>query len=148
MKSPQTRRLFELFIHSLLFQVQAIELLSKNPGSKTPGIDEKILSNTFNSKFELLKLLKQFRSNKIMPLKRILIPKNNNLNALSIPSILDRATQALFLLVLDPIIEPHSDLFSFGFRKGRSNVMALATLQKALQSKGDSINRTVETQYI
>lgn len=151
MKSSQTRRLFELFIHSLLFQVQAIELLSKNPESKTPGIDAKILSNTFNSKFELLKLLKQFRSNKIMPLKRILIPKNNNLNEkrhLFIPSILDRATQALFLLVLDPIIEPHSDLFSFGFRKGRSNVMALATLQKALQSKGDSINRTVDTQYI
>jgi RNA-directed DNA polymerase len=157
MYSSETRKLFELYIHSLLFQVHAIDTLSKNYfyGSKTDGVDKKILNNTFISKYELLKNLKKFRTNKIQPLKRIYIPKNNNeKRLLSIqkqkqkPSILDRATQALVLSILDPIIEPHSDLYSFGFRKGRSNIMALSILQKNLQSKPVIETRTVDTQYI
>jgi len=151
MYSSETRKLFELYIHSLLFQVHAIDTLSKNYGRvlTTDGVDKKILNNTFISKYELLKNLKKFRTNKIQPLKRIYIPKNNNeKRLLSIPSILDRATQALVLSILDPIIEPHSDLYSFGFRKGRSNIMALSILQKNLQRKPVIENRTVDTQYI
>jgi len=155
MYSSETRKLFELYIHSLLFQVHAIETLSKNSGNKTSGVDKKILNNTFISKYELLKNLKKFRTNKIQPLKRIYVPKNNNEKkplsisiSISIPSILDRATQALVLSILDPIIETHSDLYSFGFRKGRSNIMALSILQKNLQSKPVIETRTVDTQYI
>jgi RNA-directed DNA polymerase len=149
MYSSETRKLFELYIHSLLFQVHTIETLSKNSGSKTSGVDNKILNNTFISKYQLLKNLKKFRTNKIQPLKRIYIPQNNNeKRPLSIPSILDRATQALVLSILDPIIEPHSDLYSFGFRKGRSNIMALSILKKNLQSKPVIETRTVNTQYI
>jgi RNA-directed DNA polymerase len=149
MYSSETRKLFELYIHSLLFQVHTIETLSKNSGSNTSGVDTKILNNTFISKYELLQNLKKFRTNKIQPLKRIYIPKiNNEKRPLYIPSILDRATQALVLSILDPIIEPHSDLYSFGFRKGRSNIMALSILQKNLQSKPVTKNRTADTQYI
>jgi len=59
MYSSETRKLFELYIHSLLFQVHAIETLSKNSGSKTSGVDKKILNNTFINKYELLKNLKK-----------------------------------------------------------------------------------------
>jgi RNA-directed DNA polymerase len=39
---------------------------------------------------------------------------------LGIPTKIDRATQALILLVLDPIVEETSDRYSYGFRKYRS----------------------------
>lgn len=147
MYSPKTRNLFELYIHSLLFQVHAVETLAKNKGSQTP--DGLILRNTFESKHDLLEKLKKFGTNKIQPVKRIYIPKNpNEKRPLYIPSIFDRATQTLVLSVLDPIIEPHSDAYSFGFRKGRSHVMALAILQKSLQSKPDTYLRNVDVQYI
>lgn len=153
MYSSETRKLFELYIHSLLFQVHTIETLSKNSGSCTSGVDTKILNNTFICKYELLQNLKKFRTNKIQPLKRIYRQKLNNENghlSITSPSILDRATLTLVLSILDPIIEPHSDIYSFGFRKGRSNIMALAILQKNLLSKPVTVtkNRTVDTQYI
>jgi len=149
MNSSKIKWLFEKYIHSLLFQTYVIETLSQNRGSKTTGIDGIILKNTFDNKYELLTKLKKFRTNKIQPLKRIYIPKNlTEKRPLSIPSILDRATQLLVFSILDPIIEPHSDLFSFGFRKGRSPILAIATLQKNLQSKPDLKTKSIDTQYI
>ena len=154
--SRRLRLFFEKFIHSLLFQVFAIESLSRNSGSKTlpashpaTGVDGLVLKNTFESKFDLLQKLKKFRTNKILPLRRIYVTKNNNeQRPLSIPSILDRATQQLVLLLLDPIIEVHSDIYSFGFRKGRNPIMAIGTLQKNLQRKPDTMKRYVDIQYI
>lgn len=154
------RLFFEKFIHSLLFQVFAIESLTKyslllgrgaRAGNKTnhPGVDSLVLKNTFESKFDLLKKLKKFRTNKILPLKRIYITKNNNEKILlSVPSIVDRATQQLVLLLLEPIIEVHSDIYSFGFRKGRNPIMAIGTLQKNLQRKPNTMKRYVDIQYI
>jgi retron-type reverse transcriptase len=148
------RLFFEKFIHSLLFQVFAIESLTKHSGSQNkhaphPGVDSLVLKNTFESKFDLLQKLKKFRTNKILPLRRIYITKNNNEKIpLSIPSILDRATQQLVLLLLEPIIEVHSDIYSFGFRKGRNPIMAIGTLQKNLQSKPNTMKRYVDIQYI
>jgi retron-type reverse transcriptase len=157
------RLFFEKFIHSLLFQVFAIESLTKYSGSKNKnaphdphaphqGVDSLFLKNTFESKFDLLKKLKKFRTNKILaprPLRRIYITKNNNEKiTLSIPSILDRATQQLVLLLLEPIIEVHSDIYSFGFRKGRNPIMAIGTLQKNLQIKPNTMKRYVDIQYI
>src|SRR5574341_1422466 len=56
------------------------------------------------------------------PLKRIYIPKNNGQGSrpLGIPTMQDRAQQALHLLALDPIAETTADPNSYGFRKERS----------------------------
>src|SRR5882762_865241 len=44
---------------------------------------------------------------------------------LGIPTMADRATQALHLLALDPVAETTADPNSYGFRKGRSTADAI-----------------------
>lgn len=128
--------IIELLLNSLLFQVYAIEILSANKGSKLAGIDGKILSNNIEVKLERLQELKNFRKRKPVPLKRICIPKKSGeKRPISIPCITDRLIQQLFVLVLDPVIEANSDIYSYGFRKGRSPIMAIGDIQKNLQSK-------------
>lgn len=140
----------EYYSHTLLFQVYAIECLAGNKGSRTSGLDNLILENTYKSKIFLLAKLKMFYKIKAQPLKIIYISKVNSKDkrAISIPSIIDRAIQQLFLIILDPIIEAHSDAYSFGFRKGRNQIMAIGILQKSLQSKPSKKGRNIEAPLI
>jgi RNA-directed DNA polymerase len=149
MESRTIQYYFEFYINTFLFQLYTIEILATNKGSRTPGSDNKILEKNFKSKYELLKKLKHFTKIKAKPLRRIYIPKGKNeKRPISIPTILVRATQQLFLLILDPIIEAHSDPNSYGFRKGRHQIMAIGKIQKSLQSKPSKELRSFDTQYI
>lgn len=132
----KVNHLMERMLNSLLLQIYAIETLVTNKGSRTSGLDGKILENNEKSKIELLKELKKWRNRKPSSLKRIYIRKDEGgQRQISIPSIIDRGVQQLFLLVLDPVVEAKSDMYSFGFRKGRSPIMAIGGVQKKLQSK-------------
>lgn len=141
--------IMELLLNSLLFHVYAIELLAANQGSRSGGVDKKILKNTTESKLEFLPELKNFRKRNPLPLKRIYISKKNGESRpISIPSISDRLIQQLFVLVLDPFIEAKSDTHSYGFRKGRSAVMAIGDIQKNLQSKVRKGTKNLEPVYV
>ncbi|KAF5427836.1 RNA-directed DNA polymerase, partial [Candidatus Methanophagaceae archaeon] len=59
---------------------------------------------------------------KAKPLRRVYIPKHGTTKKrpLSIPTMYDRAMQALYALSLSPVAEATADPCSFGFRKYRS----------------------------
>lgn len=57
---------------------------------------------------------------------------------LSIPTLNDRAMQALYLLALDPVAEVKADINSYGFRKERSAADAIEQCFNALGRQGST----------
>jgi RNA-directed DNA polymerase len=97
----------------------AVRRVTENQGKRTPGVDNETWS-TPPAKAAAIGSLKR-NGYRPLPLKRIYIPKSNGkMRPLSIPTMRDRAMQALHLLALDPVSETVSDEQSYGFRKARS----------------------------
>ena len=103
--------------HAKLIAVHIVTTLNK--GSKTAGIDkQKVISSD-----DKLKLAQNLRLNGQANLvRRVWIPKpgKTEKRPLGIPTIQDRAKQALCKLVLEPEWEAKFEPNSYGFRPGRS----------------------------
>ena len=110
------KRLQYLLTHSFYAKVLAVINVTKNQGSRTPGIDG-VRWTTSSSKMKAVLSLTS-EGYKAEPLKRTLIPKSNlgKMRPLSIPTLYDRAMQALYALALQPWAETTADRSSFGFR--------------------------------
>lgn len=99
----------------------AVRRVVRNKGGNTPGVDG-ILWRSPRQRMEAVKTLNR-RGYDPLPLRRIHIPKKNpkaGKRPLSIPSMKDRAMQALWQFALDPIAERMADPNSYGFRPKRS----------------------------
>src|SRR5262245_14095648 len=128
----KVKALVYLLTHSLGGQALAILRVISNSGAKTPGVDG-ILWDTPEAKSAAFGTLRR-HGYQPQPLRRVYIPKSNGkLRPLGIPTMADRATQALYLLGLDPIAESLADGHSYGFRLERNCADALDQCHKILR---------------
>jgi RNA-directed DNA polymerase len=105
--------------HSFSGKALAVTRVTENDGEKTPGVD-RLLWNTPDKKREAIEALRP-RGYKPVPLRRVYIAKSSGKSRpLGIPTMKDRAMQALYLLALDPVAQTRADPNSYGFRKERS----------------------------
>ncbi len=113
--------------------ITAVHDIKSNKGSKTPGIDGKIIDDYLQmSREELLELVKKhLTSYKPKPVKRKFIPKGNDstkVRPLGIPTMLDRIIQQCVKIVLEPILEAKFYPHSYGFRPYRSTHHAISRI--------------------
>lgn len=120
-----------LLTHSFSGKALAVRRVTENQGKKTPGVD-KIVWDTPEKKLRAMDELKR-RGYRPSPLKRVHISKaNGKLRPLGIPTMKDRAMQALYLLGLLPVSETTADGCSYGFRPERSVADAIERCFNAL----------------
>ena len=133
----KARALQWVLTHSYFAKLLAVRRVTGNKGSKTSGIDG-VIWKTDEQKLQASNLLKH-NGIKTQPLRRIYIPKKNGQKRpLGIPTMMDRAHQALHLLALEPIAETTADINSYGFRPKRSTADALEQCFIALARKGSA----------
>src|SRR5439155_7774057 len=104
----KVKALVYLLTHSFSGRALAILRAVTNSGAKTPGVDG-IFWNTPEAKSAAFSTLRR-HGYQPQPLRRVYIAKRNGKRrGLGIPTMADRAMQALHLLGLDPIAESHAD---------------------------------------
>jgi RNA-directed DNA polymerase len=103
----------------------AVKRVTENAGKRTAGVDGKIWSTPMSKLKATQSLI--HRGYQSQPLRRVYIPKSNGKERpLGIPTMHDRAMQALWHLALIPIAESTADPNSYGFRPRRSTADAIA----------------------
>lgn len=126
-----------LLTHSFSGKALAVARVTNNQGAKTPGVDGATWQLP-ETRYKAIGTLRR-RGYQPQPLRRVFIPKSNGkLRPLGIPTIKDRAMQALHLLALEPVAETTGDPNSYGFRKARSTADAIQQCFCVLSHPDDS----------
>jgi RNA-directed DNA polymerase len=116
-----------LLTHSWAAKLLAVRRVTTNKGKETPGVDG-IVWRTQRDKLNAARSMNRL-GYRPQPLRRVYIEKaNGKLRPLGIPTMHDRAMQALYALALEPVAETLADKNSYGFRKHRSTADALGQL--------------------
>ena len=129
------RRLQKTLMNSWSARVLAVRRVTQdNRGKKTAGVDG-VKSLTPKQRLKLTSQLKL--GSKVCPTRRVWIPKpgTEEKRPLGIPTIKDRALQALTKLALEPEWEARFEPNSYGFREGRSCHDAVEAIFNAIRFK-------------
>jgi len=111
---------------------EAAHRVLARPGSSTAGIDG-TTRDAFRKRFDaeithIVQLLKT-KTYQPLPVRRVFIPKRNGkTRPLGIATLRDRIIQEALRAILDPIYEADFRPHSYGFRKGRRTMDAIAIL--------------------
>lgn len=133
----KVKALQRMLTRSFAAKALAVRRVTENRGKKTPGVDGE-LWNTPEAKWKAISRLSR-TGYRPRPLRRIYIPKaNGKRRPLGIPTMLDRAMQALYLLALEPVSETTADRNSYGFRPMRSTADAIEQLFVNLSRKNSA----------
>ena len=114
------KRLQYLLTQSYYAKVLAVRRVTSNRGRRSAGVDGERWTTSQDKMKAVYKLSnKGYRAK---PLRRIFIPKpqSSKLRPLFIPTMYDRAMQALHAMALSPWAETTADKSSFGFRLNRN----------------------------
>ncbi len=130
----KVKALQRLLTHSFSGRALAVRRVTGNQGKRTPGVDGETW-NTPKKKATAIRTLRQ-RGYRPQPLQRVYIPKSSGkMRSLGIPTMKDRAMQALYLLALAPIAETTADFNSYGFRTQRATADAIEQCFNVLAKK-------------
>ena len=104
-----------LLTRSFHAKLLAVKRVTSNQGRNTPGVDG-VLWPGARATWRAAKSLRR-RGDKPKPLRRMYIPKKNGTHRpLSMPTLYDRAMQAVYKLARAPVAETMADRNSYGFR--------------------------------
>ncbi|MBW4544113.1 MAG: group II intron reverse transcriptase/maturase [Symplocastrum torsivum CPER-KK1] len=129
------RKLQKMLMKSWSASALAVRRVTQdNQGKKTAGVDG-LKSLTPKQRLELVNKL--HLGTKASPTRRVWIPKpgTEEKRPLGIPTMKDRALQALVKLALEPEWEARFEPNSYGFRPGRSCHDAIGAIFKAINVK-------------
>jgi len=126
-----------LLLHSWSARCLAVRRVTQDyRGKNTPGVDG-VASLTPKRRVLLAKMLRDLSGWTANPLRRVYIPKPGKAekHPLGIPTIFDRAMQALVKLAPEPEWEAKSEPNSYGFRPGRSTHDAIDAIFNYIRIK-------------